>query len=320
MAWLFPGQGTQYPGMGCALWEKSARARDIVAEAETLSDLPLRQIARRGPDSRLRQCDVLEPLLTAIAAGYVAWLREQGLDPDCVAGYSAGEVAALYTAGVFGLSEALHIAVLRGRILHQAAQTLSGRMVGIYRVPAAAVEEIVAALQQKGMIAVGAWNAPDHTTIVGEPALVGEAERRALALGAELSVIDIAGPWHCPLAAAAARQLAAALEAIPFQDPRLPAYTSASGRLESEPARLREGLATQVYLPVCWRAVVTDMFDQGVRQFLEAGSGRFLYSLMRRSGLDPTAYAAAFVERENGTAVPLPKIRAALARTGPQPA
>jgi [acyl-carrier-protein] S-malonyltransferase len=315
-AWLFPGQGAQYPGMGRELCDRYPPARGIFAEAEALSGLPLRQIGLRGPDARLRQCDVLEPLLTATSVAYASFLRDQGLEPGSVAGYSAGEVAALFCAGVLTLTDALKVAVLRGRVLHEASQALPGRMVAVYGVPAAAVEEVVRFLRPRGPIAVGAWNAPEHTTVVGHPAVVGEAERLALALGAELSVIDVAGPWHCELAAAAAGRVARLLEEVRFGPPRLPVYTSATGGTESEPGRLRECLAVQICQPVLWQPIVADLYRQGVRQFLEAGPGRFLYSLMRRSGLDAAAYVAAFVERENGKAVALPKILAALCADG----
>lgn len=313
-AWLFPGQGAQYPGMGGELCKRYPPANEIFAEAEALSGLPLRQIGLRGPDSRLRQCDVLEPLLTAISVSYASYLRDEGLEPDYVAGYSAGEIAALYAAGVLSRTEALRIAVIRGRVLHQASLGLAGRMVAVYGIPGDAVDEIVAAQGSKA-IAVGAWNGPDHTTIVGEPALVGAAERQALALGATLSVIDVEGPWHCGLAARAADEVAARLTEFRFGLPRVPIYTSVSGSTESDPNRLREALAAQIALPVRWRHMLADMFRREVRQFLEAGPGRFLYSLMMRSELDPAAYTAAFVEREQGKSVPLAKIEAALART-----
>jgi [acyl-carrier-protein] S-malonyltransferase len=258
-AWLFPGQGAQYPGMGRRLWDRFAQARSIAEEAEALSGLPLREIARRGPADRLRRCDVLEPVLAAVSLSYAAILREHGRAPAFVAGYSAGEVAALCCAGAITRTDALRIAVHRGRILQDAAAARPGRMIAAYRIPAAVVAAVVAELAPRGALAIAAWNAPDHVTLAGDEATIGLAERRLLRLKAEVAPIDVAGPWHCHLLDRAAERAAGVLEAIPFRAPTVPVYTSASGRIETDPGRLRRDLAEQLRAPVRWGAILDDL-------------------------------------------------------------
>jgi [acyl-carrier-protein] S-malonyltransferase len=307
-AWLFPGQGSQYPGMGRGLWERYSEAQVIAEEAEALSGLPLRQIGLLGPIERLRRCDVLEPLLTAISLSYAEILRGHGLVPSFVAGYSAGEIAALGCAGVVSRTDALRIAILRGRLLQGAAEALSGRMVAAYRIPASAVTSVITELESVGTIAIAAWNAPDHTTIVGDEALVRHAEAELLALDAETAAIDVAGPWHCRLLDRVAGEALRHFEAIRFRPPVVPVYTSASGRIESAPDRLRQCLADQLCVPVLWQAILEDLRRRGVRSFLEVGPGRVLSGLLRRAWTDPEPYEIRTTEGRTGGTKPLEKL------------
>jgi [acyl-carrier-protein] S-malonyltransferase len=299
---LFPGQGAQYPGMGRVIYDQFPRAREILRQAEALSGLPLREVCLRGPDVRLRQPNVLEPALTALAVSYVELLAGHGVRPDCVAGYSAGEVAALYAAGVVSLTDALRLAVRRGRAL-QEATTDAGRMVAVAQLPTTAVERVIAGLRSRGHLAVAAWNAVDHTTIVGEEARIQEAARELRALGGVLTDVAVAGPWHCAWVAGAARRVQEAIADMEFRPPRVPVYTSATGEPEDCPERLRHGLAEQIARPVRWRPIVTDLLRLGVRHFVEVGAGRTLYGfLLREARATGIACRAHFVERENGRA------------------
>jgi [acyl-carrier-protein] S-malonyltransferase len=300
IAWLFPGQGSQYVGMGQGLFELSASAREIFAEAEAISGLPLREISINGPAERLRDCEVLEPLLAAISLSYAAFLQEQEVHPWCVAGYSAGEVAALYSAGVIGLHDALKIANLRGKILHQVAQSLSGKMLAVYRISAHAVEQIVRDLKNEGTIAVAAWNAPDHTTIVGEEALVVKAQRQARSLGAEVATLDVAGPWHCRLAEYAAKRIGASLSGIHFSFPTIPIYMSSTGTIAYDPDALRRCLVEHVYRPVRWSATLNAMVASGVQHFIEVGPGRVLKGFVRRVIPAHDGCSVMFLEGQNG--------------------
>jgi [acyl-carrier-protein] S-malonyltransferase len=312
VAWLFPGQGSQYPGMGRDLYQRSPAARAILQQAEEVCGQPLHELCLHGPDARLRQCDVLEPALTALALAYAGLLHEHGLEPSCVAGYSAGEVAALCCAGVYSLTDALHLAAIRGRVLHEESSE-AARMVAVARLPADAVAQVVDGLKVRGPIAMGAWNAADHTTVVGEQAVVAEAERQFLALGAEVSAIEVAGPWHCDLAAGAARRVRERIGGIEFRRPRIPVYTSATGRQEDDPERLRDGLAEQICRPVRWREAVVDLVRRGVSHLVEVGPGRVLYGFwLREAQQMKAACHGHFLERENGRPVAVDRLAAAL--------
>jgi [acyl-carrier-protein] S-malonyltransferase len=282
-AWLFPGQGSQYQGMGKGFFELSPVVKRIFEDAEAISAQPLREISMDGSAASLRNCAVLEPLLTAFSLSYIALLRLKDVYPHCVAGYSAGETAALYCSEVISREDALRIAAARGRILQVAADQLPGRMVAIFGIPATAIRHLVEDVARDGIIEVAGHNAPDHLTIVGEQASVRRIEHQASAQGATVYPVDVNGAWHCLLAKEAADAISDYLEDIVFHPPTVALYTSASGNLEYHPERLRQGLSRQIYKPVLWQATITNMaFQHDIRHFIEVGKGRTLQSISRR--------------------------------------
>ncbi len=299
-AWLFPGHSSQYPGMGREVLEASATAREIFAETEELSELPVRKVMLRGPAERLSRPALLEPALTALSLAHAALLAENGLAPDCVAGYSAGEVAALHAAGVLSRTSALRLAVLRGQILERAAGRPAVRTVALYAIPSHQVEDLVRDLKSRGLIAVAAWNSEDHTTVTGTPELVHEAERRALVLGGVASVVEVAGAWHSPAVADAAAEAWDRSREIEFRPPRVPLYAGLSGRPESDPDQIRLCVARQICQPVLWQQVMDALLRDGCTGFLELGPGGVLSSfLKRRRGGAPTLNIQC-VERRGG--------------------
>jgi [acyl-carrier-protein] S-malonyltransferase len=281
--WLFPGQGSQYPGMGRGFFESSPVIRRIFEDAEAISAQPLREISIDGSAACLRNCAVLEPLLAAFSLSYIALLRSKGARPHCVAGYSAGETAALYCSEVISRDDALQIAAARGRILQAAATHLPGRMAAIFDIPAATIRQMVRDAAREGIIEVAGCNAADHITIVGEDTVMRRVEHQAAALGASVYPLDVHGTWHCMLAREAANEITNYLEDIAFHPPTVAVYTSASGTLEYHPERLRQCLADQIYKPVLWKAAISNMASQhDVRHFIEVGGGRTLKGITRR--------------------------------------
>ena len=314
VAWMFPGQGSQYPGMGRHLFRRYPHALEVLREAEAACGLPLEAVMLRGPAEQLRRSEVLEPALTALNIAYADFLREQGMLPNFVAGYSAGEVAALYCAGVIDRADALRIAALRGEALRDAAPLMESRMCIILRVPADAVASFVEELAARGTIAIAARNAPSHTTVVGDAETVLEAERWALAMGAEVGVVEVAGPWHCDLVEGASRAVLAALGGIAFRTPTIPISCSASGCDETDPERLRQNLAEQMHRPVLWWPILADWLGRNMQHVVEVGPGRFLGSVVKRACRSPQAPEVHFMERENGRA-PSPERIAASVRS-----
>jgi [acyl-carrier-protein] S-malonyltransferase len=299
--WLFPGQGSQYPGMGRALYQTYAEAREILDTAGRLAELPVAGIAMDGPREKLMQPAVLEPAIVALELSYVEELRRRGSRPDAVAGYSLGEIAALYCAEVVTLVDALAISVLRGRILQKAAIGL-WRMAAASGLAAVETERIVAEIGAGQALGIAAYNAPGHLAIAGERDAVLRAEAAIAGRGGLTAPIEVAGPWHCSLAASAAIEIQQALEAFHFRPPKIPFYSSMTGALMTAANELRACLAYQICRPVLWNDVLDDLWRRGARRSLEIGPGHVLTGFVRRTW-PLNQYQARFLERENGNSL-----------------
>jgi [acyl-carrier-protein] S-malonyltransferase len=297
-AWLFPGHGSQYAGMG-GWCRTDTNARELFDMAETLSDLPIRRAMARGPISDLTRPDILEPALVALQIAQVERLRRQAFRPDAVAGYSVGEIAALYTAGVLSRIDAVRFAATRGRLLQSLADRGSWCMVAVSRIDCGELAPAFASLMREGSFAIGAFNARDHITITGVESAVGRAEALAVTRGAACARLDVAGPWHSMIARDIATDVAALLASISFRVPTIPVWLGTTGAREERPAECRRVLADQLWRPVLWTNVLTGLWAAGVRSTLEIGPGHTLTGYLRRNW-PAGRYSAAFLERENG--------------------
>lgn len=308
IAWMFPGQGSQQPGMGRDLLKGYEVANEIVDEAESMSGLPLRTLAERGPLEAMTRVQCLEPLLAAISIAYAQTLIDAGHSPDYVAGYSAGEVPALYVAGVLSRTDALRVATIRGQVLANHT-TDDVRMVAIARVQKTQVKQLVDSLgSDSDLIQVAGWNAPDHVTIVGNEATVRRAESELVAQGAETTSVHVSGMWHTTAMKRATIELKHALKVVDFANPKIPVMTSASGQSITTIKGLRSELADQIALPVQWQSTIESLRTLGVDEFIEVGTGRTLMGMLRRNWKDATEYSVTSVEGRGGNIKPLKRI------------
>ncbi len=307
-AWMFPGQGSQSPGMGRQLLGEFPVARHILELAEQRSGLPLNQLRQRGPTSQLTRPSVAEPLITAVSIGYVEVLRSRGLKPDFVAGYSAGEVAAFYAAGVLSLEDAIQVAVMRGQLFEEFCASDS-RMVTISGIGFSTVQGKLEELSERGMsVYVAARNGSRHTTIVGSESGVLEAERILSRLGAESSQVSVGGKWHSIHLAPASKVLVENLKKLEFRPPEVPLLTSASGDYRRSSSELIHDLSVGVSQPVLWQPIIQKLSAAGVRLFCECGAGRVLFGLMRWNEDQLGEYQSLCVEDRSGGTKPLKRL------------
>jgi [acyl-carrier-protein] S-malonyltransferase len=278
-AWMFPGHGAQYPRMGHSLFRETSQGRRWLVEAEAISGLELGVIASGARPHALKTPSVIEPLLAAVSGAYVDFLRAQGSAPAAVAGYSAGEVSAMYAAGVFDAETCLRIACKRGEILTAAAAKYPGGMMSLHGLP---VADVVALVNGRGggFVAVAAFHSPHHLTVAGEWDSLSVVVAEARAKGARAVAVDVAGPWHTPLMDPVRPALAVALAQFPFAPAQMPVWTSATGTSSTDPAVLRRALSDAVAAPVRWTAMVDGLLADGVDDFLEVGPGRTLWGLL----------------------------------------
>jgi malonyl CoA-acyl carrier protein transacylase len=282
IAWLFPGHGAQYVGMGCRLMEQYPEKRIWFQRAEEISGRHLTVILERGPVTRLLQPQILEPLLAAVSCAWVDVVRESGRFATVLAGYSAGELPALYAAGVLDADAVMVAACFRGKALEQAATEMPGRMLAVAGV---SVPQGQAILADAGLqVWLAAMHAPRHFTVSGGHSDIAAIAKHLRNAGASVEYLDIAGPWHSPLAAAASEQLHADLATLPTHMPHTEVYLGSTGRPCNDAALLVRSLADSVVLPVQWQSLIENVVARGIRQFLELGPGGTLFGLLGQLG------------------------------------
>jgi [acyl-carrier-protein] S-malonyltransferase len=253
----------------------------------------------------LNSPQVAEPLLASIQIAYAQEMFNHGVLPDVIAGYSAGEVAAFFAAGVLSQEDALKAAVIRGSTLGRYTDTDS-RMVAVARIPVRIVEEWLS--EQSISVEIAAINAPDHLTLVGPRAAISACAVTLSQRGASISDVNVAGAWHSSAVRQAVIEVEAQLESLSFTRPDRPLYLSATGKQETNPEVLRHMLAAQIAQPVLWNQVVESWCEAGVKEFVEMGPGRVLLGLLRRCWPSHSDYQVTCVETPSGGTQPFRRL------------
>lgn len=304
-AWLFPGHGSQYIGMGHVLFGTTAIGKAWLARAECVSSSALLATLKRGPHQALTRPGVLEPLLAALSCAYVDFVKASGHQADHVAGYSAGELPAMYAAGVLDADTVMHIACIRGRALELVLDKVSGGMLAIGGIGRAEIEQVVAAVTADGAaLHLSAVNGVRHFTLSGSHDGLAAARRLMRHGGASVGTLDAAGPWHSPALADAAADIAAQIEALAFVAPQVPVWLGSSGSACHAVSALKRSIAESLVLPVLWEPVMDGLLHIGVRRFLELGPGCVLYGLLGQSA--PPGIQRGYLERRGSSRLRLP--------------
>ena len=276
---LFPGQGSQAVGMGRALYEGSAAAREVLERAEAV--LPgLLELMFEGPEETLTLTENAQPALLAVGyAAYAAYREAGGPEPAAAAGHSLGEWTAHVAAGTLALEDALRLVRLRGRYMQEAVPVGEGAMAAVLKLPLDAIEEALRGLE-------GVWvanlNTPAQTVISGRREAVEEAARRLKEKRARVVFLNVSAPFHTPLMAPAAEKLAGEVAAVSFRDPAFPVYANVTARPVTQGEEARRLLIEQITAPVRWVEVTQALYAAGVRTFLEFGVGNVLTGMVRR--------------------------------------
>lgn len=291
-ALIFPGQGSQIPGMAQP-WCQHPRFRDILTQAEHVLELPLGQVMQEGSVAQLMRTEIAQPALLTCAYGIFEVLRaECEIHPVAMAGHSLGEYTALCAAGVFCFSEALQLVVLRSRLMQEACARFPGGMVAVLRADLSALEALLKELALP--VSIGNYNSPQQYVLSGATApLQHVVERiRSLKLGRVLS-LKVAGAFHSPLMAEAQAELDQALEATVFRPALYPVISNVDAEAACAPEQLRAKLQRQLLAPVQWEHSVRRLALM-TNVFLETGPGQVLSALIRQTlshaqTLDPEA-------------------------------
>ena len=292
-AFIFPGQGAQYCGMGKDFFQAFPTARSVYAAAGEAAGLDVGELCFTENES----LDVTEYTQIAMLATEVAILKvleEKGLRADCAAGLSLGEYGALAAAGVMELDPLFRLIRCRG-IFMQEAYPVGGAMAAVLGLDADRIRQVCAGTA--GVVSIANDNCPGQIVITGEAPAVEAACETLKATGAKRCVpLNVSGPFHSPLLAEAGKKLAAELEGVSVQAPRIPYICNVEADYVTDSARIKELLARQVSSTVRWRETMERMLADGVDTFVEIGPGRTLAGFLRKMSRDVKVLNVAKVE------------------------
>ncbi|MGQ9497316.1 MAG: ACP S-malonyltransferase [Desulfotomaculales bacterium] len=282
-AFLFPGQGSQYVGMGEDFFTRYEEAREVFAAAEAALDLPLRELCFRGPREELQKTSNTQPAILVTSIACLRVLEAAGVHADAVAGHSLGEYSALVAAGVLSLGDAVRLVHRRGQYMQDAVPLGSGGMVAVLGLDLSAVERIREQAAQVGVVEIANYNCPGQVVLAGEMQALEAAVDAARAAGGKRSVLlAVSGPFHSSLMRRAAEKLAVDLAGTTFRDPRVPVVANVTADYVQTGDEIRAALIRQMYSPVRWEESIRRLAADGVTVFVEVGPGRVLSGLVSR--------------------------------------
>jgi [acyl-carrier-protein] S-malonyltransferase len=306
-AFVFPGQGSQYVGMGKSLAEKFAAARTIFDQADEALGFSLSRLCFEGPAETLQLTENMQPALLTVSVAACRVLDSENVQPDFVAGHSLGEYSALVAARSLKFADAVRLVRKRGQYMQEAVPVGVGAMAALLRLPAAKLDVILTEASQGEVVAAANFNSPDQVVIAGHATAVTRAVELAKAAGARRAILlPVSAPFHCPLMEPAQQRLKADLDATEFRDLAVPLVNGWQAKLIRTGAEAREGLYHQVPNSVRWVDVIQNLASLGVGRIIEVGAGGVLTGLLRN--IDGSLEGSKFGEAED-----LEKIHAAIA-------
>ena len=273
-AYIFPGQGSQFPGMGQELYPDH---KALMESANDILGFRITDIMFNGTADDLKATRVTQP---AIFLHSVVLAKSQAGVPDMVAGHSLGEFSALVAAGALSFEDGLRLVSLRAQAMQECCEMQPGAMAAIIGLPDARIEEVCAGIP--GVVPAN-YNSPGQVVISGEEAAVDKACEILKADGAKRALrLPVSGAFHSPLMEPAREKLARAIEATPFQAPRCPVYQNVTAAPTEDPVLIKENCLKQLTSPVKWTQSVINMAADGATEFVELGPGTVLTGLVKR--------------------------------------
>ena len=290
-AFVFPGQGAQFPGMGKDLYENSPKAKELFEKANEILGFRITDIMFDGTDEDLRQTKVTQPavflhsVISALCMG-------EGFKPDMTAGHSLGEFSALVAAGALSFEDGLKLVYARAMAMQKACEATPSTMAAIIALPDSTVEEVCKKVNDEVGVCVAAnYNCPGQIVISGAVEAIQAACEQLKAAGAKRALpLKVGGAFHSPLMQPAKEELEAAIQATEFHTPSCPVYQNVDALPHTDPAEIKANLVAQLTASVRWTQTVQNMVAGGADDFTECGPGAVLQGLVKKIAKDVNAH------------------------------
>lgn len=278
-AFMFPGQGSQFPGMAKELYETNPTAREMFDRANEILGFDITEIMFNGTAEDLKQTKVTQPAV--FLHSVILAKCSPDFKPDMVAGHSLGEFSALTAAGALDFEDGLRLVSIRAHAMQKACEANPGTMAAILALPAETIEAVCAEVD--GVVVPANYNCEGQIVISGAVDAVAEASERLKAAGAKRALIlPVGGAFHSPLMQPAAEELAAGIESVEFKTPVCPVYQNVTALPATDPAEIKKNLLAQLTAPVRWTQSVMNMVADGAASFTESGPGKVLQGLVSK--------------------------------------
>lgn len=280
-AFVFPGQGAQFVGMGKTLYETNDTAKSLFEKADEILGFRITDLMFAGTDEDLRQTKVTQP---AIFLHSVILAKTMGADfcPDMVAGHSLGEFSALVAADALSFDDGVRLVAARARAMQKACEAKPSTMAAVLALPDEKIEEICRSVSE-GIVVPANYNCPGQVVISGEEAAIDAACEKMLAAGAKRALkLKVGGAFHSPIMEPARTELADAIARTQFHAPKCPVYQNVTAQAETDPDAIKKNLIAQLTAPVRWTQTVLQMIADGATSFTEVGPGTVLQGLVKK--------------------------------------
>ena len=284
---VFPGQGSQSPGMGKDLAEKFPVARQVFEEADDALGFAISRLCFAGPAEDLQLTENTQPAILTVSVAAFRAMMDAGIDaPAFVAGHSLGEYSALVAAGALSLPDAVRTVRARGQYMQEAVPVGTGAMAAVLGGELSESQRVCEEASEGQVCSIANFNSPGQIVIAGNTEAVDRAIERLSGVAKRVIKLKVSAPFHCALMKPAQDRLAADLERLEFREPAMPVVTNVDARATTAPAELRDALVRQVSAPVRWVDSMQLLIEQSVGTFVEAGPGKVLSGLMRQINRD----------------------------------
>lgn len=282
--YMFPGQGSQFPGMAKDLYESNPVARQMLDRADEILGFPITEVMFHGTAEDLKQTKVTQPAI--FLHSVILAKCQPEFRPDMVAGHSLGEFSALVAAGALDFEDGLRLVAIRANAMQKACDKVPGTMAAIIALPSETIEKVCDEVE--GVVVAANYNCDGQVVISGERSAVEEACTRLKEAGAKRAlVLPVGGAFHSPLMQPAAEELAAGIESVTFREPVCPIYQNVTALPETDPAQIKANLLAQLTSPVRWTQTVKNMIADGADHFIESGPGKVLQGLVAKIATVP---------------------------------